>query len=127
MRRKNFLYYLNRISDKPQKQYGHFGGEKNVVSYGGFEPQFMAQLYTNCALSGVMMRNASGTKAATCCIWQKKEMHFGSGCKENLDQLGYCHLLKADCAGDGYGNCRGLTHGTAGNCPSQQPTSTHGL
>jgi hypothetical protein len=72
--------------------------------------------YIDCALPSVMIEKhfrGKGGYAATCCVWQRKGMHFGLGFKENLDCLGYCHLLKADCAEDRYGNSRDLTHGSS--------------
>jgi hypothetical protein len=83
------------------------------LSLRGFGPRYLPHIYPNCTVPGVRLRNTFGSKAATCCIWQRKWMHCGLGCRENLYQLGYCHLLKADCAVEWCGNCKGLAHGSS--------------
>ena len=83
--------------------------------------------FTNCALPGVMLRNTFRTKAVICCIWQRKGMCCGLRCRENLDQLDYCHLLKAGGAGADVVIVEAWQMDAAGHCPRQQPTSAHGL
>jgi hypothetical protein len=99
---------LNWILSGPQRQYGRFGEEKNLFSYRWFEPRLVQHLYTDCAVPCVMLRNTFVANAATYRTGQRKGLHCGLGCRENLDELGNCHLLKADCAGDGFDYCRTL-------------------